>query len=137
MKHMLSSPEKQIIYQSHYSVENFFFIRYLKMVKKNKLLINLNILFSSGLLTTYITLKHTDGKYENLNKFGFLILRFVRLTPQLAIFILLNFLLPLMSSGPVWRQQIQPIIKNCHNNWWQNLLYLQNLIDVQNTVSFK
>jgi len=92
------------------------------------------IFFKSGLLTTYITLKYTEGKYEKLNIFGFLISRFIRLTPQLAIFILLTTLIPLLGSGPVWNQQITPLINNCYSNWWQNLIYSQNLIDSKNMV---
>jgi len=88
------------------------------------------------MLTTYITLKYTEAKYENLNKFGFLMSRFIRFTPQLAIFILLTTLIPLLGSGPVWDQKLMPFINNCYNNWWQNLIYLQNMIDVKNTVKY-
>jgi len=94
----------------------------------------MNSNYKSGLLTTYITLKYTEGKYENFNKIGFLISRYIRLTPQLAIFLLLSTLLPLLGSGPVWTQQISFQINNCYNNWWQNLIYLQTFIDVKNLV---
>jgi hypothetical protein len=57
-------------------------------------------------LTTYTTLKYTEEKYSKLSKIGFLASRFIHLTPQLAIFILLTTLMPLMGSGPVWSQQI-------------------------------
>jgi peptidoglycan/LPS O-acetylase OafA/YrhL len=85
-------------------------------------------------LTTYITLKYTEGKYENFNKLGFLISRYIRLTPQLAIFLLLSTLLPLLGSGPIWTQQISLQIGNCYKNWWQDLIYLQTFIDVKNLV---
>jgi peptidoglycan/LPS O-acetylase OafA/YrhL len=90
--------------------------------------------FFSGLFTTYTTLKYTNGKYEYLNKIGFLLSRFIRLTPQLAIFILLTSLMQLMGSGPVWNQQIMPKINDCEKYWWQNLIYIQNLINPQNMV---
>ncbi len=86
-------------------------------------------------MTTYITIKYSEGKYENLNKIGFLIIRYIRLTPQLVIFMLLTVLVPLLGSGPVWNQQIEPLVNNCYQNWWQNILYLQNLIDVKNTAN--
>ncbi len=89
----------------------------------------------SGLLTTYITFKYTEGKYENFNKLGFLISRYIRLTPQLAIFLLFSFLIPLLGSGPVWNQQISSYFVHCYSNWWQNLLYLQTFIDVKHMVN--
>jgi peptidoglycan/LPS O-acetylase OafA/YrhL len=94
----------------------------------------MNSNFESGLFTTYTILKYTNGKYEYLNKIGFLLSRFIRLTPQLAIFILLTSLLQFMGSGPVWNQQILPKINNCQKYWWQNLIYVQNLINPQNMV---
>jgi hypothetical protein len=39
-----------------------------------------------------------------------------------------------MGSGPVWNQQILPKINNCQKYWWQNLIYVQNLINPQNMV---
>jgi hypothetical protein len=39
-----------------------------------------------------------------------------------------------MGSGPVWNQQILPKINNCEKYWWQNLIYVQNLINPQNMV---
>jgi peptidoglycan/LPS O-acetylase OafA/YrhL len=69
----------------------------------------------SGLLTTYITLKQTEGKYSKLSKIGFLASRFARITPQLAIFILLTTFTPLLGSGPVWNQRILPDVNSCYN----------------------
>jgi peptidoglycan/LPS O-acetylase OafA/YrhL len=88
----------------------------------------------SGLLTSYITLKYTEGRYVKFSKIGFLLSRFIRLTPQLAIFMLLTTLIPVLGSGPVWDKKMQPIINNCHKNWWKNLIYLQTFFGVHNTV---
>ncbi len=85
-------------------------------------------------MTSYITLKHTEGNESKFSKIGFLVSRFIRLTPQLAIFILLTTLLPLLGSGPVWNQQIYTFVNRCYANWWQNLIYLQNFIDPKNMV---
>jgi hypothetical protein len=60
----------------------------------------------------------------------------MRLTPQLAIFLLLNFLLPLMASGPVWRELTDTLMDKCYKNWWLNILYLQNFINVKEMVKF-
>jgi peptidoglycan/LPS O-acetylase OafA/YrhL len=81
-----------------------------------------------------MTLKYTESKYENFNKLGFLISRYIRFTPQLVIFLLLSTLLPLLGSGPIWIQEVSFQIGNCYKNWWQDLIYLQNFIDVKNMV---
>ncbi len=78
----------------------------------------------------------TKGNLKNFSSFGFLFARFIRLTPQLAIFLLLNFLLPLMASGPVWRELTDTLMDRCYKNWWLNVLYLQNFINVKEMVKF-
>ena len=82
------------------------------------------------MLTTYITYQYTRGQYSNFNLIGFLVPRFLRLTPQILILILLTFLLPLggWASGPIWKETIDPVIENCYSNWWWDLFYLQNWI---------
>ncbi len=50
---------------------------------------------------------------------------------------LLLTLIPIMGSGPVWDQRIQPIVNNCYNNWWINLIYLQTFFRVYNKVNIK
>ena len=48
----------------------------------------------------------------------------------MLVFILLTFLLPLggWASGPIWNETIIPEINNCVNNWWTNMLFIQNWI---------
>lgn len=82
----------------------------------------------SGLLTTYVTWEITKGDPRKFNKFAFLISRYIRLTPQLAIVILCFFLLPLFGSGPMYRFISEDKAQVCYNNWWINLLYLQSYI---------
>jgi peptidoglycan/LPS O-acetylase OafA/YrhL len=79
-------------------------------------------------------MKYSQGKYENFNKIGFLFSRFLRLTPQLAIFMLLTTLILIFGSGPVWKQEVLTQVNNCYYNWWQNLLYLQTYLNVDNMV---
>jgi peptidoglycan/LPS O-acetylase OafA/YrhL len=90
---------------------------------------------NSGLLKSYIILKYTEGRAHEFSKIGFLISRFIRLTPQLVIFMLLTSLIPILSSGPIWALHISPIVNNCYNNWWQNLLYVQTFFDTEKMVN--
>lgn len=35
--------------------------------------------------------------------------------------------MPLIGSGPIWKEVIDPKVTNCRNNWWLNLFLIQNL----------
>lgn len=81
------------------------------------------------MLTSFITFQYTRGQLSRFSAFGFLLARFLRLSPQLFIFILLTFLVPVLggwASGPIWKETIDPIIENCRTNWWWNIFYVQN-----------
>lgn len=86
----------------------------------------------SGLLTTYVTWSITRGNYNRFNKFAFLISRYLRLTPQVLLVILLFIIFPLMGDGPYWKGLIQKESENCKKNWWVNALYLQAFIKQDN-----
>ena len=81
----------------------------------------------SGMLTSFITFQYTGGRISQFSTIGFIVARWLRLTPQLLIFILITFLLPLIGSGPIWKETVSPIIETCSTNWWMNLLYVQNM----------
>lgn len=91
----------------------------------------------SGLLTTYVTWSITRGEYRRFNKFAFLISRYLRLTPQVLLVILLFIVFPLMGDGPYWKGLIQKESDNCKQNWWVNALYLQAFIKQDQIVSRK
>ncbi|KAJ9594767.1 hypothetical protein L9F63_013927, partial [Diploptera punctata] len=77
----------------------------------------------SGLLVGNTFFKTTEeGKKVNI--FLFYILRYVRLTPVLALATLIHSGLILhMDSGPLWDKQIEQTIRVCKKNWWTTLLY--------------
>lgn len=89
----------------------------------------------SGLLTTYVTWSITRGQYRRFNKFAFLISRYLRLTPQVLLVILLFIIFPMMGDGPYWRGLIQKESDNCKRNWWVNALYMQAFIRQDRIVS--
>ncbi|CAG2120967.1 unnamed protein product, partial [Medioppia subpectinata] len=80
-----------------------------------------------AILTIYISLSVTKGKPKNFSLFLYIVLRLARLLPQLMIFILLTFLLPLLGSGPLWAEVVGSNVDKCETNWWLNLLLIQNL----------
>ncbi|UXI15709.1 hypothetical protein NH340_JMT01652 [Sarcoptes scabiei] len=102
----------QPLFKAHYSVETFFFI--------------------SGLLTSYVTLRYSKGNFKNFNLFGYLVLRYLRLTPQMISFLFMLILLPPMFDGPLWSIYIDQFIQKCERNWWKNFIYAQNVWDTAN-----
>ena len=101
---------------------------YLKIfMLKNTNLIKVDIF--RGILTSYITLQYSGGQLSRLSVVGFLLSKFIRLTPQVMIFILITFMIPLSGwSGPLWKDTITPIIESCSSNWWYNFFYVQNYL---------
>ncbi|KAB0804317.1 hypothetical protein PPYR_01287 [Photinus pyralis] len=60
--------------------------------------------------------------------------RYIRLTPCLALVIAFNATwLYHLGSGPFWDKIVGDEYRNCRNNWWVNLLYINNYYDFQNT----
>ncbi|OTF79952.1 hypothetical protein BLA29_012153 [Euroglyphus maynei] len=114
MKYFLSTLYLQPLLKGFFAVETFFYI--------------------SGMLTSYSALKYTGGDYRNLNKITYLLLRYLRLTPQLILFMLFMTLLPSMFDGPIWSPLMKSISNQCSKTWWHNLIYIQNLIDIDNMV---
>ncbi|XP_054153004.1 nose resistant to fluoxetine protein 6-like [Oppia nitens] len=84
-------------------------------------------LLISAILTTYICLTVTNNNRKNFSIIGYIVLRLARLWPQLMIFILLTFLLPLTGLGPVWSEVVGDTVGKCMDNWWLNMLLIQNL----------
>ncbi|KAH9388432.1 hypothetical protein TYRP_023498 [Tyrophagus putrescentiae] len=77
-----------------------------------------------GFLTAIVTLKYTAGQYRRFRYLEFLTLRWARLTPQLALFLLLSVGLvagPSSSSsttfnGPLWSAYVRPLVNACEAN---------------------
>lgn len=89
----------------------------------------------SGLLTTYVTWSITGGEYRRFNKFAFLISRYLRLTPQVLVVLLLFIIFPLAGDGPYWRGLVQKHSDHCKRNWWISALYLQSFVRPDQIVS--
>lgn len=84
----------------------------------------------SGVLIAYTTLiKKEKSPREYFNVIGLYLHRYLRLTPAYAMMI--GFYATLfykVSSGPHWDQWIGANRDYCRENWWTNLLYLNNYI---------
>lgn len=79
----------------------------------------------SGLLSAYTTFRHSRGAIDKFSSFGFIITRWLRLTPQLVLVSMMHIILPTLSHGPHWYPIVGEFSENCIRNWWVNVLHLQ------------
>ncbi|XP_046748833.1 nose resistant to fluoxetine protein 6-like [Diprion similis] len=86
----------------------------------------------SGFLMAYLFLRAMKaGKKINIPMLYFH--RYLRLTPSVVVLILfLKFFLHRVANGPLWKTLLTLAVKPCDDNWWVNLLYLQNLVNPEN-----
>ncbi|XP_048774347.2 nose resistant to fluoxetine protein 6-like isoform X2 [Ostrea edulis] len=100
----------QVILNGIYSVDSFFLL--------------------SGLLVSFLTLRELQKRDGKLNWFLFYFHRFWRLTPALMLFTLLyTAYFQYWGSGPFWPKKSFDY-QQCKNNWWRNLLYIQNFFPI-------
>ncbi|XP_053995244.1 nose resistant to fluoxetine protein 6-like isoform X2 [Hylaeus anthracinus] len=103
----------------------------------NMLLLNGNIvtdtfLLLSGVLMAYTAIaKHRKNPNGRLNVIGLYLHRYIRLTPAYAMMI--GFYATLfykLGTGPRWDQWVGENRNFCRENWWTNLLYVNNFVNL-------
>jgi peptidoglycan/LPS O-acetylase OafA/YrhL len=81
-----------------------------------------------GLVTVYTFLKATD-KGVKFNIVLYYVHRYLRLTPAVAIVILIHAtLLKHLGDGPLWSSIDDHLVESCRKHWWAALLYIQNYV---------
>jgi len=80
----------------------------------------------SGMLVSYSFMNGlSKGKKFNLPLH--FIHRYLRLTPALAVTLLFNAtLFSRLGTGPLWKPKSNTAEKECQNNWWKYLLFVNN-----------
>ncbi|KAF4533050.1 hypothetical protein B566_EDAN002613, partial [Ephemera danica] len=64
--------------------------------------------------------------------------RFLRLTPVYAIVLgVYATLFKYMGSGPIWATKVGVEVERCQENWWTNLLYVNNYINTEHMCMFQ
>ncbi|XP_039252326.2 nose resistant to fluoxetine protein 6-like [Styela clava] len=109
---LIESFSFQTVSNASFSVDTFFFL--------------------SGLLCCYLGLKEGKRKNGKLNVPLMYLHRYLRLTPAYAFLIL--FLVGFYSKlgdGPMWPNHVNGTSAICHQYWWTNLLYINNLYPTQ------
>ncbi|KAG8178845.1 hypothetical protein JTE90_016515 [Oedothorax gibbosus] len=86
-----------------------------------------NFFFLSGLLFIYIGMDIVQKTGNIPNPLYFAIHRIWRFLPIQMFFVGVSTLLPLMGDGPMWHENIDPIVNGCRNDWWANFIFINNL----------
>eukprot|EP00930_Biecheleria_cincta_P002044 TRINITY_DN103101_c0_g1_i1.p1 TRINITY_DN103101_c0_g1~~TRINITY_DN103101_c0_g1_i1.p1 ORF type:complete len:648 (+),score=77.67 TRINITY_DN103101_c0_g1_i1:44-1987(+) len=102
-----TSPWLQIVIGAEISVDTFF--------------------FQSGFLLSMLTLK--ELRSGRMNIIMACVLRYLRLTPNLALAMLIYFKIwAYLGSGPFAWQFQESILSRCQGSWWSELTYTMNFV---------
>ncbi|XP_039272534.2 nose resistant to fluoxetine protein 6-like [Styela clava] len=83
--------------------------------------------FLSGLLVAYLGLREMTKRGGKLNVPLMYLSRYLRLTPTLALTILVMVsIAPMIVEGPLEPVAVEPQIDICRKYWWTNILYINN-----------
>lgn len=90
-----------------------------------------SFLLLSGILTAYRMSKDIEDK-GYIPWFNRIVARFIRLTPSLlVILIYYAYVMEFLGDGPLWNTIVTPNAELCKDNWWRNILYIQNIYPFQ------
>lgn len=105
------------------AVESLFF-----QVIVNGLLAVDTFFFLSGLLLAMNVIRNLDKKNAKKQTCGIFLYRYLRLTPGCLVLLCFFTLVPLLGSGPIWKEKILPEVAACRRNWWAVLLNVNNFV---------
>lgn len=100
------------------------------MITVNSVLAVDTFLLLSGLLVAYRQLGLMNRHQKKcFNVSLYYLHRYVRLTPVLAVMVLMQLsLIEHIGSGPLWDKGNKYLTELCQENWWSALLYVQNYV---------
>ncbi|GBM00701.1 Nose resistant to fluoxetine protein 6 [Araneus ventricosus] len=86
-----------------------------------------SLIFVSAVTITYQRWRFASKESKiKLGVFKLLLHRFLRMSAAQIVAICFFLLLPAFGSGPFWTAYMTPILNNCRQRWWLNLLYISN-----------
>ncbi|XP_053678533.1 nose resistant to fluoxetine protein 6-like [Anopheles nili] len=95
-------------------------------------------LLLSGFLFARLLLLELDKRQGRVNFALLYLFRYVRLTPAyLAVIALYATWLPLSGDGPLWGARMAREQHRCRENWWANVLYVNNYVGTEEVCMFQ
>ncbi|KAJ4446701.1 hypothetical protein ANN_13398 [Periplaneta americana] len=90
----------------------------------------------AGLLISYVFLNRMRYRISGFNILLHYLHRFIRLTPAYAMVVLFEATLKsYLSSSPLFQQAADVSTSRCQTNWWTNLLFINNYVNADSSVS--
>ncbi|XP_054260023.1 nose resistant to fluoxetine protein 6-like [Macrosteles quadrilineatus] len=87
---------------------------------------------ASGFLAFLGIYNHLDKK-KSINFLLIIFLRWVRIVPPYLVMMgIMGWILPTMSEGPLWDKRVGLEAQRCQDNWWVNLLFINNYYHADN-----
>ncbi|XP_055932256.1 nose resistant to fluoxetine protein 6-like [Argiope bruennichi] len=84
--------------------------------------------FMGGLLVCYVTVNVIRETKKPFNIPVYIVHRLFRLYPVYIMVIIFIFLAPILGSGPIYQDLTENFVNDCKNNWWTNLLFINNFV---------
>jgi len=106
-----------------FSIEELGFQIYLNWVL-------VDTFFLMGAMLT--TLSHLNGLRKTggqINILQSILNRIFRLWPSMWLTVMLVFVVPSMSSGPLWKEYFDVQLDKCYKNWWSTITFMNNWFD--------
>lgn len=111
--HMAQDWAVQVLLNGFMGVETFFFL--------------------GGFLVCYVSSKHVIVGKGNFSVKMYIFHRLWRILPVYIFAILFVFLMQIMGTGPIAYEMLRPLVEGCEENWWTNLLFINNYYVVTET----
>ncbi|CAH2063670.1 unnamed protein product, partial [Iphiclides podalirius] len=103
----------------------------------NTLLVDTFLMLSAFLFCRLLLIEF-DKRRGKLNVIPILVFRYIRITPAYVVVILFYMTwLPKIGEGPLWVNRMQLEQERCAENWWANILYVNNYIRTENLCMFQ
>lgn len=55
--------------------------------------------------------------------------------PYILVMVVYGWCLPYLGDGPLWDKRVGLEARRCRDNWWVNLLFINNYVRANNQVS--
>ncbi|XP_064456988.1 nose resistant to fluoxetine protein 6-like [Ornithodoros turicata] len=87
-----------------------------------------SLLFLNGFLFAYQSLAGQSFPSKKSSPFLIVLHRAYRASVSILLVSAVAIMLPIVGTGPMWRETMQPVADNCRANWWINLIFLNNIL---------